>query len=148
MPRSIWILAAALPIVATAACDENLSTIAGPTPNLEPTFTSIQQEIFENSDSSGRFTCVRCHTAVGRTPAAGLNLERATAYDQLVNVASRVPGLMRVQPGDPENSYLIHKLEGRPTIVGGRMPLNSPAFLTDGQVTIIRRWIQNGASRN
>src|ERR1700752_1864976 len=35
----------------TAACDEGLTNIAGPTPNLEPTFSSIQRDIFENADS-------------------------------------------------------------------------------------------------
>ena len=30
-----------------ASCDEKLSTLAGPTPNLEPTFASIQHDIFE-----------------------------------------------------------------------------------------------------
>ena len=38
---------------AFAACDENLSSIAGPTPNLEPTFSSIQAEIFESTDVGG-----------------------------------------------------------------------------------------------
>ena len=32
---------------------------------------------------------------------------------------------MRVVPGDPDNSYLIQKLEGRPGIVGLRMPLSA-----------------------
>ena len=50
-------------------------------------------------------------------------------------------------PGDPENSYLIHKLEGRSTIAGVRMPTNGP-FLTDGQVLVIRRWIEIGAPNN
>ena len=48
-------------------------------------------------------------------------------------------------PGDPENSYLIHKLEGRPGIVGVRMPRGTGPFLTAGQITIIRRWIELGA---
>src|SRR6185436_10195754 len=39
---------------AFAACDEKLSSIAGPTPNLEPTFSSIQAEIFESTDVGGR----------------------------------------------------------------------------------------------
>jgi hypothetical protein len=53
-----------------------------------------------------------------------------------------------VIPGDPENSYLIHKLEGRAGIVGARMPFNSPAYLTDGQIKVIKRWIEDGAQNN
>ena len=40
-----------------------------------------------------------------------------------MNVASRLKaGAIRVIPGDPENSYLMHKVEGRSGIVGLRMP--------------------------
>ena len=48
-----------------------------------------------------------------------MNLTHDVAYDQIVNVASaRKAGAIRVIPGDPENSYLIHKVEGSPDIVG------------------------------
>ena len=132
-----------------AACDEDLSSLTGPTPNLEPTFSSIQANIFENSDSSNRVACVNCHTNVGRNPAGNLNLLHDVAYDQLVNRASvQRTNLALVQPNDPENSYLVHKLDGRPSILNLRMPRNSPAFLTDGQILVIRRWIEIGAPRN
>ena len=36
----------------SVACDERLSDIAGPTPNLQPTLSTIQREIFNASDSS------------------------------------------------------------------------------------------------
>ena len=40
-----------IPVIVAAlalftACDEKLSKIAGPSPNLEPTFASIQRDIF------------------------------------------------------------------------------------------------------
>ena len=54
------LLAASRPLT---ACDEKLSSIAGPTPNLEPTFASIQKEIFETTDSAGRVACTGCHTS-------------------------------------------------------------------------------------
>lgn len=90
-----------------------------------------------------------CHTTVGRTPSGGLNLVHDLAYEQLVNVPSRgKPGAIRVIPGDPENSYLVHKVEGRTDIVGRRMPQAGPPFLTDGQILILKRWIATGAPRN
>src|SRR6478735_6476826 len=88
-----------------SACDESLSSLAGPTPNLEPTFSSIQQNIFETTDSAGRTACVTCHTNTGRTPSGGLNLNHDNAYDQLVNAGSvERAGAKRVAPGDSANS--------------------------------------------
>jgi hypothetical protein len=131
--------------VASAGCDEALSSVTGPTPNLVPTFSSIQQEIFDTRDSAGRAACTQCHNAVG-SQFNGLNLTAAVSYNNLVGVASRFkPGAVRVIPGDPENSYLIHKLEGRAGITGLRMPIIGPPFLTDGQILVIKRWIELGA---
>lgn len=136
-------------IVAAAGCDEKLSDLTGPTPNLEPTFSSISQNIFQSSDSSGRAACVQCHNANGSRFAAGLNLESAVAYANLVGVAStQRPNLLRVAPGDSTVSYLIDKLEGRAGIVGQRMPRTAGPFLTEGQMLVIRRWIETGAPNN
>jgi hypothetical protein len=133
-----------------ASCDEKLSSITGPTQDLAPTFSSIQRDILTSTDSSGRAGCNSCHTtAGGRVPPVGMDLGSANAYSQLVNAASvGKPGAIRVIPGDPENSYLIHKLEGRAGIVGLRMPRNGPPFLTDGQIRVIKRWIELGAPNN
>jgi len=148
--RHFAVLAATFAVAAvTLACDEKLSTIAGPTPNLEPTFSSIQKEIFETTDAAGRTACVTCHTASKLQFVAGLNLDHDVAYSQLVNVASREqPGLMRVAPSNPDASYIIHKLEGQAGIIGRRMPYNGPPYLTDGQIQIIQRWITIGAPNN
>ncbi len=138
-------LAAAL-FGGTVACDESLSSLTGPTPGLEPTFTSIQTLIFNQSDSSGRAACVQCHTSVGRTPSAGLDLTAGVSHGRLVGVASGAkPGAIRVIAGDPNNSYLVQKLEGAAGIVGGRMPRGSGPFLTEGQILVVRRWIELGA---
>ena len=142
--RTLFLLSA---LVATTACDEALTDIAGPTPNLEPTFEAIQREIFETAEAGGRRNCTACHTNVGRTPAAGLNLTHDVAYQQIVNVAAQnKPGAIRVVPGNPDASYLVHKVEGTPGIVGLRMPFVAP-YLTDGQILILRRWIEIGAPR-
>lgn len=136
--------------LATWACDEKLSDLTGPTPNLEPTFSSIQAEILNTTDASGRLACVQCHTnAGGRAPSAGMNLTSGNAYAALVGTPSNgKPGAVRVIPGDPENSYLIHKLEGNPDIAGQRMPRGNGPFLTSGQILVIKRWIAIGAPNN
>jgi hypothetical protein len=132
-----------------AACDEKLSDVAGPTPNLEPTFASIQREIFNTQDSSGRLACIQCHTNVGRTPTGGLNLLEGASYQALVGQPSTgKPGATRVIAGDPENSYLLKKLLGSADIVGVRMPRSNGPYLTDGQISIIRRWIELGAKND
>ena len=54
----------------------------------------------------------------------------------------------RVEPGDADNSYLIHKLENAPTIapMTGPMPPGPP--LAPAVIQEIRNWIDNGADRN
>jgi hypothetical protein len=142
----LMLLAATLGI---AACDEKLADLAGPTPNLTPTFSSIQQEIFNTTDSSGRLACINCHTDQGRTPAGGLLLLEGRSYQALINVPSRFKaGATMVIPGDPDNSYLVHKLEGGSDIAGTRMPRGTGPFLTQGQMDIIRRWIALGAKND
>jgi hypothetical protein len=136
--RGLFIVVAG---VALGACDEKLSDLTGPTPNLQPTLSSIQSEIFSQR-------CVGCHTNIGRPAPLGLVLLEGSAYANLVGVAARgKAGATRVVPGDPENSYLIHKLDGRGGISGQRMPFNGTP-LTDGQILVIRRWIELGAPNN
>ncbi|MGE5200227.1 MAG: hypothetical protein ACM3H9_11345, partial [Rhodospirillaceae bacterium] len=135
--------------LAGAACDEKLSDVAGPTPNLEATFSSIQHEIFDTTDSSGRLACTSCHTDAGRSPAGGLVLLEGRAYDALVGRPSSFkPGAILVVPGDPDGSYMVHKLEGAADIAGSRMPRGTGPFLTSGQMQIIRRWIALGAKND
>jgi len=145
---SLWVVL--LVAFGSLACDEKLSDLAGPSPNLQPTFASVQHEIFEARDASGRAACTECHTDVGgRTPSGGLNLRHEVAYAALVGVASRgKTGAVRVIAGDADNSYMIQKLEGRSGIVGERMPRTGGPFLTEGQMTILKRWIATGANNN
>lgn len=89
--------------------------------------------------------CNGCH--VGANAPAGLRLDAANSYAMLVNVAStQVPTLLRVKPGDPDNSYLVQKLDGR-AAVGGRMPLGRAA-LPQASIDLVRSWIAAGAQMN
>ncbi|HET7217811.1 MAG TPA: hypothetical protein VFJ02_07170 [Vicinamibacterales bacterium] len=137
-----------LSAIAISACDEKLSDLTGPSPNLVPTFGSVRTEIFETTDAAGRTSCVTCHTDQGRAPAGNLNL-RLDPYGALVNRPSRQKaGETLVVPGNPDDSYLIKKLEGRDGISGAQMPRNGPPYLTAGQLVVIRRWIEIGAPNN
>ena len=75
-----------------------------------------------------------------------MNLSSASAtHASLVNVTSiDEPAFKRVLPGDPNNSYIIHKLEGTQS-VGSRMPFGGP-FLSQATIDQVRAWIQAGAA--
>jgi hypothetical protein len=136
-------------VISAVGCDEQLRDVAGPTPNLQPTLASIQREIFSTQDSTGRLACTQCHTSAGRTPSAGLNLIDGQSYQALVGRASSGrSGVTLVVPGDPANSYLLKKLDGSTDIAGVRMPRGAGPFLTAGQLSIIRRWIELGAKND
>jgi hypothetical protein len=107
----------------------------GGTPGITADLKSIQDNVFTP-------ICTQCHE--GAAAPLGLRLDAASAYAMLVNAPSaEVPSLNRVTPGDPDNSYLIQKLEGR-AAVGGQMPLGQPA-LPAAAIATIRQWIANGA---
>ena len=76
-----------------------------------------------------------------------MDLSSADAsFASLVNVQSlQPPDFLRVEPGNPDDSYLIQKLEGTATF-GGRMPA-AGGFLDQSVVNQIREWIANGAVR-
>jgi hypothetical protein len=57
------------------------------------------------------------------------------------------PALQRVAAGNPDDSYLIRKLEGGPDIGGSRMPQGGP-FLDQAIIDQIRQWITDGAPNN
>ena len=51
---------------------------------------------------------------------------------------------MRVNPGNPDASYLVQKIEGT-AAVGVRMPANGPPYLPQDRIDLVRRWIAAGA---
>ncbi len=148
--RLLRLFVCVLPLATLVACDEKLEDLAGPTPNLTTSFASIQRDIFAAPDSSGRPACTTCHVAGGGAAATGLFLnDPGVAHASLVGRESRLkPGETLVIPGDPDNSYLVRKLEGGPNINGLRMPRTTGPFLTEGQMIVIRRWIKDGAANN
>ena len=101
---------------------------------LAPTLESIQSNVFNPF-------CITCHA--GANAPQGLRLDAINSFTNLVGVPSSEVSLLRVQPGNPDASYLIQKLEGTAS-VGGQMPLGGPPI---PQVTIdfVRQWIVDGA---
>lgn len=117
---------------------ENGGTGTGTGTKLQPTFASIQANVLTP-------ICVGCHA--GAAAPAGLRLDESSSYALLVGVASAEAGsLKRVAPGNPGDSYIIQKLEGR-AAVGARMPLGGP-YLDQATIDVIRQWIANGAAKD
>ncbi|MDX1507918.1 MAG: Ig-like domain-containing protein, partial [Woeseiaceae bacterium] len=80
----------------------------------------------------------------GGAPPAGLPLDAANSYQNLVMVASsQEAGLFRVNPGMPDTSYLINKLENTQTNGTGIMPPSG--MLPQQSIDTIRQWITDGA---
>ncbi len=118
-----------------------------PTPpfNLDSTLPRIQATIFSS-------TCVDlgCHNA--HDHAGGLVLEGGQSYAALVravpqNAAASASGFLRVDPGNPDGSFLLTKLT-LPAVFdpnfGSRMPLGKPP-LERAEIERIRTWILRGA---
>jgi hypothetical protein len=104
-----------------------------------PNFSEIQAAVFTP-------TCAvsGCHRGAGAQQ--GLQLDETNSYTLLVGVASNEDaGVLRVSPGDPNNSYLIQKLEGSAS-TGEQMPFGATP-LDQATIDNIRTWITNGAAR-
>lgn len=106
------------------------------------TLTQLQAEVFGP-------ICSGCHNGVGTNLPGVQNLTSAAeTYKSLVNVASiEQPNLLRVKPGDPTDSYVIHKLQGLAGITGSRMPLGGP-YLSTATISQIESWIAAGAAND
>ena len=108
-----------------------------------PTLDEIQAAIFTPSCATSG-----CHD--NGSQAAGLSLADAdTSFLELVGQFSNQNGqsnVMLVAPNEPDNSYLVRKLEGTAGISGGRMPPGGSA-LPQSDINVIRQWILDGAVR-
>jgi len=104
-----------------------------------PTFTEVRDDVL--LPSCGFATC---HGAGGE--AGDLLLDEATSYANMVDVeSSAAPGEILVIPGDADNSYLVKKLVGDPSIVDDAMPPPSGG-LSPESITMIQEWIDAGAA--
>ncbi|MGH8222532.1 MAG: Ig-like domain-containing protein [Woeseiaceae bacterium] len=102
---------------------------------LAPTLESIQANVFNPF-------CIVCHAGAGAP--LGLKLDAVNSHANLVGVPSRQDSsLLRVSPGEPDQSYLIQKLEGTAS-TGGQMPLGGP-LLPAATIEFVRQWIIDGA---
>ncbi|MBT9558250.1 MAG: hypothetical protein IV100_19610 [Myxococcales bacterium] len=145
MARPLWTL---FPVAAAtiAGCDSgpglsaDAATSVTPDCTIEPTFSSLHQRYFQPS-----CTFAACHAVAG---FSGLGLGRSVAHVNLVGVESvRAPGVLRVAPGDPDASFLVHKIEGTHGPEQGDLmpPGGDTPSADDCRVRRVREWIERGA---
>lgn len=95
-----------------------------------------------------RANCATCHLT--GQEGGNMKLHPGAAYGSLVNAQSTESALKRVLPGAPQESYLMHKLDGTHLDAGGvgeRMPFGAPQL--DASVReLFRAWIAAGADNN
>lgn len=93
--------------------------------------------------------CNSCHHSASAT-----KLDLTSPFDEEVGLVNRentwvdARNAILVVPGQPDQSALIDKIDGReldPKVEGSPMPLSFPA-LTAEELTIVRDWINDGAS--
>ena len=126
---------------AAAAFNDNAPPPSQPPPTQDPppsgfnpTWSEIQENVFTP-------TCATANCHSGANPSGALNLEAANSHAQLVDVASTGSALDRVEPGQPDDSYLIQKLEG----TGGVAIMPPSGALEQADINTIRQWILDGA---
>lgn len=133
---ALTFLSAGCPGNGKSLVDDTLGGGGGGGGAFPPTLAAIQKNVFGA-------ICTNCHFPGGPGPMPLTTAE--ISYANLVNVPSIETPLLRVAPGDPDSSYLIHKITAAPDILGDRMPPPPEAALTRGEIESIRRWIAMGA---
>jgi hypothetical protein len=126
------------------AATTTTTTTSTTTTTLAPLWSAIHSQVIQPR-------CSVCHGAQGGL--GGLD-DCDTGHANLVNVPStELTTMDRVEPGDPGNSWLMHKLDGtqdwfdpmcESMFCGSQMPL-APPPLSESVRDSIRTWITNGA---
>lgn len=94
-------------------------------------------------DSVAPILAASCSCHIGG--AGGLSFD-GDAYGALVGVPAVGADMSYVEPGDVDNSYLVHKLRGTQASVGGGGGTMPPVgSLDDADIETIEAWIAAGA---
>lgn len=84
--------------------------------------------------------CIKCHEKDDENP-------NSFAMDNVALIRSSGITKNIIIPGDGANSYLIAKLLPKPP-KGAQMPIFSKKKLTEEEVDLFKRWIDQGAKDN
>ena len=110
--------------------------------NPNATFSWIQSNVWD-------FPCAKsgCHS--GGSPPFDLSWEASQSCGNVGGTSGEIPSMLIIAPGDPDNSYMIWKVQGEgpngAPIVCCRMPLGSIDPLPAGTIQNMRDWVSDGA---
>ncbi|MDA0336177.1 MAG: hypothetical protein O2782_13515 [bacterium] len=105
-------------------------------PTVAVTLAQLSSDIFTPKCATSG-----CHS--GGSPAQGMSLTSANVAAATIGVASaQVANLKRIDPGNPDGSYLLQKVRG--TGAGSQMPLGG-APLSASEIQLIVDWVSAGA---
>lgn len=105
----------------------------------DPSFTEVIDEVLQRRGCSSH----NCHGYPGGRADLQLTSDVQGNYQALVGRRATSERYLLVQPGVPDSSYLVIKLEGRQR-VGLSMPLGAEP-LDSIDLTNVRNWIHSGA---
>jgi hypothetical protein len=138
--------ASLLSVACAAGCAGNgdgLNQNGQPIASTNTTTGPVTADLQSIEDNVFTPICSKCH--IGASAPEGLQLDAAHAYNLLVGIPSvEEPSLLRVNPGNPDASYMVLKIEGAAGIEGGQMPLGETP-LPQATIDAIRQWITDGA---
>jgi len=111
-----------------------------PLRSTEVKHPAAQQESVTFADVQPIFKmrCQRCHAESGLMGPAPEGFI-VTTYEAILDSRERA----RVVPGNPAASELVRKIRGRSL---PRMPFDGPPYLSDDEIALIERWIEQGAA--
>jgi hypothetical protein len=135
---------AAAAVLLGAACgtEKRLPTEMDDAPSPDATFTRVQAEVF-----TPQCAIAGCHGGPASVAQEGMPLGEGLSYEAIVGVRStQMDSLLRVEPFDPANSYLVRKITPGSLIAGSPMPFGG--FLTDDERRLVRDWVARGAPKD
>jgi hypothetical protein len=136
MTRLALLLTLALLATGCAGSDGLTDRVLDPT---AVTAEDVQSAIFTPSCAISD-----CHT--GNDPQMELDLGDGQALADTVGVPSlERPEYERIDPYNPDDSYLLMKVTGDDRILGDRMPAEAAA-LSDRNIALLTEWIRQGAN--
>ena len=137
----LWVAVVVATTLVAAGCgDEGLVDPMMPG-GIRPELDSIQNEVF-----TPRCALPGCHDSASAGAQFGLDLTDGRSFGSLVGVPSGEDStFLRVEPGNPADSWLMMKLTGDPRIIGDPMP-RKRAPLSPVELAAIAQWIEDGAA--
>jgi hypothetical protein len=140
MKRTILLLGLGLAAVACGGGGPDGTGGIQSSPNAI-TLQQVQSAVFTPN-------CARSECHVAGSAPFGLELSEGETFGNTVGVASaEQPGFDRIEPGNPDDSYVFMKVTADFRISGDPMPpVGLAPGLTSTQIELLRDWIEQGAN--